>query len=316
VNRIQKNFLGEFRPDGCYLVGVSGGRDSVALLHWLINCGYKKLTVCHLNHQLRGRASTADANFVKALAAKYDVDVVIGSTNVCAVAAKRKLSIETAAREARYEFFAENAKRRRCRTIFLAHHADDVVETFLINLFRGSGNTGLSAMREVSKRCIGDVDLTIVRPFLGIWRHEIDRYVHTHRLKFREDASNKNLGPLRNRIRHHVVPNIEKHLGRSVRASIWRAARIAAAEEDFFDALLPEELSKLSALAVKPLRAMPVAVQRRMLHEWLRASEVPDVSFDLVERVRALLDANNRVAKTNLPQDRHVRRRAGHIFIE
>ena len=224
--------------------------------------------------------------------------------------------VETAARDARYKFFAQIAKRRRCRTIFLGHQADDLVETFLINLFRGAGPGGLSARRGVSIRKIDNVKLQIVRPLLGVSREQIDDYVRKHRLKFREDASNKNLAPLRNRIRHRIIPDIEKQIGRNVRGTIWRAATIAAEEENFFKALLPDKLSKLTALAVKPLRAMPIAVQRRMVHEWLRARDVPDLSFDLIERVRALLDLSNRAAKTNLPQDRHVRRRAGQIFIE
>jgi tRNA(Ile)-lysidine synthase len=314
--QINTSLLRPFSPGARYLVGVSGGRDSVALLHWLVDLGYKNLIVCHFNHQLRGRSSRADAIFAQKLAAKYDVDLALGAIDVRALAARKKQSIETAARDARYKFFAQVAKRRRCRTIFLGHHADDLVETFLINLFRGAGTGGLSGMRAVSVRKIDNVKLQIVRPLLGVWREEIDKYVRKHRLKFREDASNKNLAPLRNRVRHRIIPNIEKQLGRNVRPSIWRAATIAAEEENFFEALLPNELSKLTALAVKPLRAMPIAVQRRMLHEWLRAGEVPDVSFDLIERVRALLDLSNRVAKTNLPQDRHVRRRAGHIFIE
>ena len=308
--------LRNFSPPGRYLIGVSGGRDSVALLHWLIERDYRKLIVCHLNHRLRGRSSAADAQFVEKLTAKYDVDLELGSANVRALAAKKKMSIETAARGARYEFFAEVAKRRRCRTIFVAHHADDLVETFLINLFRGAGTAGLGAIREISIRRINDVDLTIVRPLLGVWRNEIDKYVRKHRLKFREDATNKTLAPLRNRVRHRILPYIEKQFGRKVRASIWRAATIAAAEEKFFEMLLPDALSGTKALAVRPFRAMPLAVQRRMLHEWLRASDVPNVSYDLVERVRALLDLANRAAKTNLPQDRHVRRRAGQIFIE
>jgi tRNA(Ile)-lysidine synthase len=314
--QINTSLLRPFSPGARYLVGVSGGRDSVALLHWLVELGYKNLIVCHFDHQLRGRSSRADAIFVQKLAAKYDVDLALGSANVRALSAKKKMSIETAARDARYKFFAQIAKRRRCRTIFLGHHADDLVETFLINLFRGAGTSGLSAMRAVSVRKIDDVKLQVVRPLLGVWREQIDDYVRKHRLKFREDASNKDLAPLRNRIRHRIIPEIEKQLGRNVRASIWRAATIAAEEENFFEALLPDKLSKLTALAVKPLRAMPVAVQRRMLHEWLRASDVPDLSFDLIERVRALLDLTNRVAKTNLPQDRHVRRRAGMIFME
>ena len=314
--QINASSLRPLSPGARYLIGVSGGRDSVALLHWLVECGYNKLIVCHLNHRLRGRSSRADAIFVQKLAAKYDVDLALGAIDVRGLAVRTKQSIETAARDARYKFFAQVAKRRCCRTIFLGHHADDLVETFLINLFRGAGPGGLSAMRAVSIRKIDNVKLQIVRPLLGVSREQIDDYVRRHRLKFREDASNKNLAPLRNRIRHRIIPEIEKQLGRNVRGTIWRAATIAAEEEKFFEALLPDKLSKLTALAVKPLRAMPITVQRRMLHEWLRARDVPGLSFDLVERVRALLDLSNRAAKTNLPQDRHVRRRAGQIFIE
>ena len=310
----RKKLLRDFPPSRPYLIGVSGGRDSVALLHSLVDLGYKNLIVCHLDHQLRGRSSAADARFVEKLAARYDVDLAIESANVRALA--KKLSIETAAREARYSFFAKVAKRRKCRTIFLAHHADDLVETFLINLFRGAGSTGLSGMREVTTRRVDDVDLTIARPLLGVWRSDIDKYVRKHRLKFREDASNKSLAPFRNRVRRRVIPYLEKTLGRNIRQNIWRTATIMAEEENFFETLLPGKLSDLTALAVEPLRKMSLAVQRRILHKWLRAADVADIGFDLVERVRALLDVTNRVAKTNLPQDRHVRRRAGKIFVE
>ena len=310
-----KTLQKKFPPSRRYLIGVSGGRDSVALLHSLVDLGYKNLIVCHLDHQLRGRSSSADATFVEKLAAKYDVDLVLGFTNVRSLAAKKKMSIESAAREARYKFFAQVAKRRRCRTIFLGHHADDLVETFLINLFRGAGNAGLAGMRDVSTRRVADVDLTLVRPLLGAGRGDIDKYVKSRRLRFREDPSNKNLMPLRNRIRHRVIPYIEKQFGRKVRESIRRAAIISAAEEDFFELLLPPKLMKSSELAVNQLRALPLAIQRRTLHEWLRASKIPNLSFDLIERVRALLDSN-RIAKTNLPQDRHVRRRAKKLFIE
>jgi len=314
MKQIQNTFLREFSPDGHYLVGVSGGRDSVALLHCLINSGYKNLVVCHLNHQLRGRASDADARFVEKLADKYDVDFVVDSANVRALATKEKLSIETAARDARYKFFAQAAKRERCRTIFLAHHADDLVETFLINLFRGSGTAGLGAMRTVSKRRVEDVELTIVRPFLENWRAEIDRYVRSQRLKFREDASNKDLAPLRNRIRRRVIPYLEKILGRNIRQGIWRAAMIAAEEESWIETQLPNVTDV--NLAVGKLRDLPVALQRRQILKWLRAQNIGNVGFDVVENVRALLDHDSGIAKTNLPQDRHVRRKAGKMFID
>ena len=326
MNRIQnKNFLRGFPPDGRYLIGVSGGRDSIALLHWLHERGYRKLIVCHLNHQLRGRSSDADARFVEKLAAKYNVALEMGSVDVRALAAKQKTSIETAAREARYKFFAQVAKQRRSQTIFLAHHADDLVETFLINLFRGSGPTGLGAIREVSKRRVEDVDLTIVRPFLGVWRNEIDDYVRKHRLKFREDASNKDLAALRNRIRRRIIPYLEKNLGRNIRQSIWRAAMIAGEEEDWIEGQLPNTTdvdlaagasSAEAALSVAKLRDLPIALQRREILKWLRTRKITNVGFDVVESVRSLLNHDAPVAKVNLPQDRHVRRRAGKIFVE
>jgi len=312
---IQNKILREFPPGGRYLIGVSGGRDSVVLLHQLLDFGYKKLVVCHFNHKLRGRSSEADARFVEQLAARHSLDFAIGSADVRALSSQYKISIETAGREARYRFFASVAKQKRSRKIFLAHQADDLVETFLINLFRGAGMSGLGSIRELSSRKVGNVDLTIVRPILQIWRSDIDKYVRAHRLKFREDASNSDLAPLRNRIRRRVIPYLEKAFGRSIRKNIWRTAIIAAEEENFFEALLPEELD-LTALAVAPLRKMPPAIQRRMLRKWLQATAVPNIGFDLIERIRLLLENSNRVAKTNLPQDRHIRRRAGKIFVE
>src|SRR5205085_4291441 len=316
MNRIQmdKGFLRRFAPDARYLIGVSGGRDSIALLHWLFQSGYKKLIICHLNHQLRGRSSDADSRFVEKLAARYDVDLAMESANVRALATKQKVSIEPAAREVRYKFFARVAKEKRARTIFLGHHADDLVETFLINLFRGSGTTGLGAMRDVSKRRVDGVDLTIVRPFLGVWRREINEYIAEHRLKFREDASNKDIASLRNRIRQRIIPYLEKTLGRNIRQGIWRAAMIAAEEEKWIEDQLPD--ANNDDLVVAKVRDLPVALQRREILKWLRARKITNVGFDVVEDVRSLLDHESRVAKVNLPQDRHVRRRAGKIFIE
>jgi tRNA(Ile)-lysidine synthase len=341
MNRIQPDFLRRFPPNERYLVGLSGGRDSVALLHWLIESGYERLIVCHLNHHLRGRASEADARFVEKLVENYKKKIVgqahrlpkfkdgkrsarpptstphitleIGTTNVRGLAAKQKMSIEAAGREARYKFFARVAKRRRLQTIFLAHHADDVAETFLINLFRGSGPTGLAAIREVSKRRIDDVDLTVVRPFVGLWRRQIDDYVRNHRLKFREDASNADLALFRNRVRRRIIPYLEKAIGRNIRQSIWRAAVIAAEEENWIETQLPNASG--AELSVLELRKLPMALQRREILKWLRDRKIANVGFDVVENVRALLDPDSRTAKANLPQGRHVRRRAKKIFI-
>jgi tRNA(Ile)-lysidine synthase len=336
--------LRNFSVSDPFLIGVSGGRDSVTLLDWLVRAGYHNLIVCHLNHQLRGRSSDADARFVEKLVTKYkskivtgessspefkigkrsarpttagcNLDLVIDSTDVRALASKKKMSIETAAREARYAFFARVAKRKKYRTILLAHHADDLVETFLINLFRGAGGAGLVGMRESSQHHVNGFSLQIVRPLLGVWRTDIDKYIRHHRLPFREDASNAELGPLRNRIRHRVLPYLERSVGRQIRQNIWRTAMIFSDEETFFSELLPQVPVGVTELALEALRKMSVALQRRTLHQWLRSAKVSDVGFEVIERIRGLLDIATGSARTNLSKNRHVRRRAGKLILE
>jgi len=311
ASRILKNFP----PSHRYLVGVSGGRDSVALLHWLTSLCYRKLIVCHLDHKLRGRSSQADARFVASVAEKLSLDSEIARSDVRTLAAESKLSIETAARAARFAFFLRVARQTRCRTIFLGHHADDLVETALLNLFRGASPGGVAAMRSVSVRRIGKTELTIVRPLLGIWRREIDLYVKQNNLVFREDATNTDLGPRRNRIRHRVLPYIEKQLGRDVRKAIWRVTQIWAEEEDLLESLVSDQ-ADASKLEVVSLRKIPVALQRRAIVTWLRRHGIRNVEFDVVENIRDLLDPQCKGAKVNLPRGRYARRRAKKIFIE
>jgi len=308
--------LSQFPQDRPYLIGVSGGRDSVALLHQLVDVGYRRLVVCHLDHQLRGRASKTDARFVERLAARLHCQFELEGTDVAALARESRQSIETAGRIARYEFFARVARRRRCRTLFLGHHADDLVETFLMNLFRGAGPAGFGGMRETSSRRISGTELQIVRPLLGVWREEIDQYVKARRLKYRDDVSNESLGPVRNRVRRRLIPYIEKELGRKVRSTLWRAALIAADEAEWLEGLVDSQQSESEQLNVAQLRAQPRALQRRTIQRWLQSQGVADLDFDLIERIRGLLDPETTTAKTNLPRDRHVRRRAKKIFIE
>jgi tRNA(Ile)-lysidine synthase len=312
----QLKVLQQFPQDRPYLIGVSGGRDSVALLHQLIELDYRRLVVCHLDHQLRGRASKADARFVERLAARLHCELEIGRTDVAALVRKSKQSVETAGRMARYEFFARVARCRRCHTIFLGHHADDLVETFLMNLFRGAGPVGFSGMRAITSRQVSGKELKIVRPLLGVWRQEIDAYVKAHRIEFREDVTNESLGPVRNRVRRRLIPYIERQLGRKVRSTIWRAALIAADEAEWLEGLVDSRQSEAEQLDAAQLRAQPRALQRRTIQRWLQFRGVGNLDFDLIERVRALLDPETMTAKTNLPRDRHVRRRAKKIFIE
>ncbi len=301
--------LATVSPTARHLIGVSGGRDSVALLHALLESGFRRLIVLHFDHRLRGRSSTADARFVKTLAKKSGLPCEMESADVRAFARENKLSIETAARRLRYEFFAGIARKRRCPTIFLGHHADDQVETFLFNLLRGSGAAGLGAMQPVSTRG----GLQIIRPMLGIWRAEIDEYVRVHRLKFREDVSNEDVESTRNRLRHRIIPWLSEEFGRDIRKPLWRTAEILRAEEEWIRGAIPSAEEQLS---VSRVRALPLAMQRRLVRAWLRKRGVADFGFDEAEAVLSLTRENASVAKINLPGEVHARRRAGKLFIE
>jgi tRNA(Ile)-lysidine synthase len=298
------------------LVGVSGGRDSVALLHWLIANGYRKLIVCHLDHHLRGRSSTADARFVSRLSETHGVPFETKQVDMRELARRNKHSIETASRNARYEFFAEVARRRRCANVFLGHHVDDLVETFLFNLFRGAGTAGQRSMQPMSQQRVGSLTLTILRPFLSASRADIDEYVQSNRIRFRDDRTNRELDATRNRIRHRIIPLLEKEFGRGIRNAIRRAAAIAVEEDALLDQLVPQQLPGAAKMNARELAALPIALQRRSIVQWLRARCIADVGFDMIERVRALLDITGVPAKVNLTGGRHARRRAGELFIE
>jgi tRNA(Ile)-lysidine synthase len=290
------------------LVGVSGGRDSMVLLHALQRVGYRKLVVCHIDHMLRGKAAKADAAFVRRQVAKAGLTFESARARTKDYAIANKKSLELAARELRRAFFAECARKHRCRLILLAHHADDQIETCLFNFLRGSGPAGIAGIKPVSK--LGN--LAIHRPLLAVSRDDIERYRQLRRIPFREDSSNAEYFHTRNKLRHEILPAIEKMLGPAFRKAIPRAAEILRAEEEWMSSLVPAVAETLSC---RDLRAMPLALQRRVARAWLAARGIPEPGWEETCRVLSLLDTAG-PAKINLPGDRHARRRAGVIFLE
>ncbi|MCE9518899.1 MAG: tRNA lysidine(34) synthetase TilS, partial [Verrucomicrobia bacterium] len=224
----------KLHPDKPALIAVSGGRDSVALLHWLVSEGWKKLIVLHLNHGLRGRSSDADEKFVRKLSEKLGSRCEIKKFDVARLAKKKKSSIETAGRDARRLFFAAMAKKHRCQFLFTAHHADDQAETVLHRLCRGASLRGASGMRGVAETIPG---LITVRPLLEVTRAEIDDYISTHRLSFREDASNDSPAHTRNRVRHEVLPLMNDVFRRDVRPLLVRFAELAERDDACLNSL-------------------------------------------------------------------------------
>jgi len=286
----------------------------VALLHLLLEAGYRNLVIAHYNHRLRGKASDKDAAFVEKLSKKLDLPFEIGSGDVQTLAATRKLSLETAAREARYCFLAAVTRKYRTRTVVMAHHADDQVETCLFNFLRGSGIAGLSGMKSRTKRAVEGTEFEILRPLLTIPKADLIAYLKGRKIRFREDASNAVATASRNKLRLKVVPLVEELLGPSFKGSIIRNALLLADEEDLLSSL-SAPIALREKLPVKLLRELHPALRRRVLHGWLKNQGIEEPGFAEVERTASLLNPEA-PAKINLPSNRHARRRAGVLFIE
>lgn len=221
------------------VVGVSGGNDSLALVHMLAVLRERfplKLHIATLDHGLRGELSAGDAHFVAELARAWELEVTVGTANVQALASKRHLSIEAAARVARYDFLAEVAREVEARHIAVAHQADDQVETILHNLLRGAGLNGLSGMT-ISAPVPGHPDLTLIRPLLGVTRAELEAYCREHGLEPRGDATNEDITLTRNRLRHETLPYL-RELSSQIDRHLLQLGEIAALENDFVEAAL------------------------------------------------------------------------------
>jgi len=266
------------------LLAVSGGVDSVVLLHvlsGLAEANKWKLAVAHFNHRLRGRSSGADERLVRRAAKALGLKIVVGRGNVRAFAIRHGLSIEMAARQLRHEFLALAARRLKIRKIAFAHHADDQVELFFLRLLRGAGSEGLSGMRFLSPSPV-DPHIQLVRPLLDFPKTVLERFARVNRLPFREDASNAAHDVLRNRIRQELLPLLKRSYQPAIGPTVLRAMNILAAEAEFIAA---ETGHWLHTSKPAPFRKLPVAVQRRILLHELQRLELP-ADFETVDALR------------------------------
>lgn len=191
---------GLFSPDSRTIVAVSGGADSVMLLRVLVSAGFD-CVAAHCNFHLRGDESDRDQSFVESLCAELSVPLEIVHFQTEEYAAQHKLSIEMAARELRYGWFEQIRVKHGADVIAVAHHADDVVETFLMNIVRGTGIHGLTGIKPVAGR--------IVRPLLGIYRSEIEEYMRLNSFAYVTDSTNLQQDYLRNKFRLSVIPLLQ-----------------------------------------------------------------------------------------------------------
>ncbi|MDD5190417.1 MAG: tRNA lysidine(34) synthetase TilS [Dehalococcoidales bacterium] len=259
---------------GRLLVAVSGGQDSVCLLRVLTDiCADLEidLQATHLNHQLRGAESDADAQYVFDLCHKLRLPVHIGQIDVKKYQQEHKLTLEEAAREVRYQFLAETAASTGTKTVVIAHTRDDQVETILLHILRGSGTRGLVGLKPVTQRRIAGKKLTIIRPLLGVTHEETGVYCRAHKLQPRFDTSNLSVEPLRNRVRLELLPALQTY-NRNVAEALLRASRIAADDVTYLEDAARKKWRQIAALKQNQIifdrakiTALPVSMQRALL---------------------------------------------------
>src|ERR1035437_2711869 len=262
VHTIERHRM--FTPGDRVAIAVSGGADSVCLLHVLRNLAPRwnlTLSVLHINHNLRGDASRADADFVRSLAAALDLPFTLHGLDLATAPG----NLEQSARNARLAFFHEVLARGLATRIALGHTRSDQAETVLFRFLRGSGATGLAAIRPVTDR-------GIVRPLIDIERPEIVAFLQERGIAWREDVTNATLDFARNRIRHQLLPQLAREWNPALAETLAHTADLSLAEEAYWQGEM-ERLAKRHLTRQGPailvsaaaLAALPLAAARRLV---------------------------------------------------
>jgi tRNA(Ile)-lysidine synthase len=291
------------------LVAVSGGVDSMVLLHLLHDLAGThrwRLTVAHFNHRLRGRSSAADENLVRRVTDELNLPIKVGHAEVRSYARASGLSLEMAAREQRHMFLARAAVDGGIRKVALAHHADDQLELFFLRLFRGSGGQGLAGMKWRGPSP-SNPRIELVRPLLEQPKSALEEYGRRAGIRFRHDASNACLDIQRNRIRHELLPLLRKKYQPALDKVIFRVMDILGAEAKFAGQMASNwlrrhkpgrarvdksptglrALSPATSFIGVPFEQLPVAVQRRCLQIQLVEMGL-STDYEVIERLRQL----------------------------
>ena len=281
-------------------MAVSGGPDSVCLLHTLIKLRDVfdiMLHIAHLDHQLRGTESMADAQYVADLAQRLDIPATIEQRDVKAFKAQQHVSLEEAAREVRYNFLAQVAESIGTSRVAVGHTADDHIETILMHLIRGAGTKGLRGLEPSTLWPSAPSRLIVIRPLLEVSRQETANYCHHHQLAPRLDASNLSLSPLRNRIRQQLLPLLQSYNPR-VAEALMRTARIAGDDLNYLDAevarLWGEVAQKQEGAIIldrKQFLELPSAIKRYLLRRAIEdlLGNLKDIETRHIEGILAAL---------------------------
>jgi len=304
-------------PGDRLAVAVSGGADSVALLRALLELRDglgMVVSVAHFHHGIRGADADADLQFVKDLAAEFDLEFHGGAGDVPAYARCQKLSQETAARELRHRWFAQLVRDGKADKIATAHTLDDQAETVLMRIVRGTGSRGLAGIFSAQET------KHLIRPLLEVSRSEIEAYLRGLGQSWREDSSNRDLSHTRNRVRHDLLPRLEQDFNPGIRQTLADLAEIARGEAAYWgaevSALLPRlvrsgkpsrsgrattrEASQTLALDLAAFRALPLALQRHVLQQ-LGKQEGAALEFKHIQQLMEIIREPAGAKRLSLP---------------
>ena len=260
------------KKDQKIIVGVSGGADSLFLLDCLHQYGYP-LVVGHLDHMLRPD-SNEEAENVRCTAKQLGLVFVGGKENVSQYAEQQHFSLEEAAREMRYRFLFSLAKQYGAQAVAVGHNADDQVETILMHLLRGAGLSGLRGMAFRSSPNPWSEKIALVRPLLGIWRSEIEAYISEKKLQPNIDLSNFDSKYYRNRLRHELIPYLEK-FNPGIRQRLWQMADILHEDDEIIQEIVESQWKKIIlheskdylAFDLDKLKKQASGIQRRIFRK-------------------------------------------------
>ncbi len=292
------------------VLGLSGGPDSLALLHLLLDglMPASAIIAAHLNHRLRPEADS-DAGRAAQICRDWGVECRIGVADVRTMMAEEHLSLEDAARRARYRFLAQSAQEAGMRVVAVGHQADDQVETVLLHLLRGSGPGGLRGMSPIGKLPLAP-HITLMRPLLQVDREEVMAYCHAHNLQPLTDESNFDVTLLRNRVRHELLPLLESY-NPGIRKVLRNQATILGADFELLEAMLQEVWQQLVLaegagwlrLDLTAWSALPLSLRRAALRQALAQvrGRLDDAGFQTVESARLVLEQGTVGAQASLP---------------
>ncbi len=286
------------------LVGVSGGPDSLALLHILVQLQARiecALHVAHLDHQFRGEDSAAEARFVAAEAEKLGIPFTVESIDV--PARLEDASVEAGAREIRYDFYERIASHVHAQRIALGHNADDQVETILMRFLRGTGLTGLAGIPAKRGKYI--------RPLLRTPRAQIEQFLDEHHFTPCQDPSNREPIYLRNKIRLELLPWLQQEYNPNIQAALMRLADLAATDNELLESLASERLAhyllesteRSVELRVDTFAEEPTASQRRIIRQAIALvhPHLVDVGYEHIEAILGLIRGDRPNARLDLP---------------